>query len=209
MEPLRIYGFAQSDFVWATRLAAHEKGAPTEFVPADLGHERVVADHPFVRVPVATHGNVHLCESRAICEYIDLAFDGPRLMPTAPAARAVAEQWVSLAITDLDPVAIRQFLFAYIFPKGEGGAPDRASIDACLPKVHRRADAWNHALAATGAFVAGPEWTLADAYATTMFASIRQMPEGASFFEGRPHLTAWFARVTERPSFAATVPTPG
>jgi glutathione S-transferase len=209
MEPLRIYGFTVSNFVWTTRLAAHEKGAPTEFIPADLQHERVVTDHPFGRVPVATHGDLHLCESRALCEYIDRAFDGPRLMPEAPAARAVAEQWVSLAITDLDPVAIRQYLFAYIFPKGEGGVPDRAFIDECLPKVHRRADVWNRALASTGGFVAGPEWTLADAYATTIFASVRQMPEGASFFEGRPHLAAWFSRVKERPSFAATAPSAG
>ena len=45
----------------------------------------VAAIHPFKLVPCMRHGDLALAESRAICTYIDQAFDGPPLVPTGSA----------------------------------------------------------------------------------------------------------------------------
>ena len=48
------------------------------------------------------------------------------------------EQWVSLINTAIDPVMIRQYLLAYIFPKGADGKPDRKVIEAALPDLQKQ-----------------------------------------------------------------------
>ena len=77
MSDLQIIGAPASNFVWATRIACAEKGVPYTFIPTLPHTPEVRAIHPFGKIPVARHGAVALCESRAICLYIDRAFPGP------------------------------------------------------------------------------------------------------------------------------------
>ena len=81
------------------------------------------------------HGDVTLAESRAICFYIDHAFDGPPLAPQDPIDGARTEQWISLVNTHVDPLAIRQYFGAYLFPGTPDDSPDRARIEAALPEM--------------------------------------------------------------------------
>jgi glutathione S-transferase len=48
----------------------------------------VVAIHPFGKIPVMRHGDVTLAESRAICGYVDRAFDGPALTRSSSGSRS-------------------------------------------------------------------------------------------------------------------------
>src|SRR5215475_14425009 len=101
MSDLQIIGAPASNFVWVTRIACAEKGVPYTFVPTLPHTPEVRAIHPFGKIPVARHGAVALCESRAICLYIDRAFPGPALVPADPAGAALVEQWLSLLNTQI------------------------------------------------------------------------------------------------------------
>jgi glutathione S-transferase len=204
MPPIEILGFARSDFVWAARLACAEKGVPHDLVHADPGSPEVLAVHPLGKVPVMRHGAVRLGESRAICAYVDAAFDGPPLMPRDPLAAATAEQWVSLLVTGVEPVLVRRLMFAHVFPETPDGAPDRARIDAAVPVVERQLAALDAAVEA--GFVGGGGLTLADVYAVPILASACWVPEAAAILGRLPRLARYLARMLERPAVIATRP---
>src|SRR3954471_15148299 len=113
MPALEIIGAPQSNYVWAVRMVCEEKGVPYEHKAERPHTPEVDAIHPFGKIPVMRHGDVMLCESRAICLYVDRAFEGPALIPADPARAAEIEQWISIVNTTVDPVWMRQYLAAY------------------------------------------------------------------------------------------------
>ena len=78
---LEIIGVPQSNYVWAVRMVCEEKGVPYDYKPERPHSPAVDAIHPFGKVPVMRHGDVDLCESKAIATYIDRVFDGPKVIP--------------------------------------------------------------------------------------------------------------------------------
>jgi glutathione S-transferase len=207
MATLEIIGAPQSNFVRATRIACVEKGVPYTLTPARPHTPEVDAIHPFGKIPAMRHGDVTLCESSAICCYIDRAFDGPPLIPRDALAAARVEQWISLHNTAIDPLLVRQYLVAYFFSGLPDGAPDRAKIDAAVPKI-REMFAWLDRELATRAYVAGDSWTLADAFLLPTMHYMRLMPESGDMMQASPSITAWFDRVAARPSGKETEPPP-
>ncbi len=147
MADLEIIGAPQSNFVWVARIAAAEKGVPYTLVPARPHTPEVDAIHPFGKIPAMRHGALTLCETRAICGYIDQTFDGPPLIPRDPIGAARAEQWISLVTTGFDPVFARSYLLAYFFSGLPDGAPDRAKIDGVLPRMREMIDILDRELA--------------------------------------------------------------
>jgi glutathione S-transferase len=206
MPPIEIIGIPQSNFVWATRIAAGEKGVPHVNLPLPPGHPDLAALHPLGRVPVLRQGDVVLAESRAIMVFIDQAFDGPPLMPRDPAAAARAEQWVSLIVTAAEPALIRQHLFAYLFPGTPDGRPDPAKVAATLPAMERYLAVLDGALA--GGFAGGAAFTLADAYLVPILYWLRGLPEAGPRIVAARHLSPYLDRMLARPAVAATVPPP-
>src|ERR1700682_2017891 len=112
MSELELIGAAPSNYVWVCRIALTEKGVPYRHVEARPHTPEIDAIHPFGKIPVMRHGAIELCESRAICSYIDNAFDGPMLVPSDRVKAAQVEQWVSVVNTHIDPVWVRQYLRA-------------------------------------------------------------------------------------------------
>lgn len=206
MPQLQILGMPPSNFVWVTRIACAEKGVDYELLPARPHTPEIDAIHPFGKMPAMRHGNVTLCESRAICAYIDRAFDGPPLLPRDPAVAAKIEQWISIICTHLDPLWIRQYFAAYIFPGTSDGSPNRTRIDAALPVMEPQFARMNAAVAATGHLV-GDSFTLADAYLTPILFYMNRLPESAALLERMLQLKAYFGRHITRSSVAQTIPT--
>lgn len=60
-------------------------------------------------MPVLRHGDLVLCESKAIATYLDRAFAGPQLMPSDPRPAALTEQWISFINTSIDPLLVRRY----------------------------------------------------------------------------------------------------
>ena len=153
------------------------------------------------------HGEVTLFETIAICTYIDRAFPGPGLIPAGAEGAALVEQWVSFVTTSFDPVCMRQYVLSYVFPNTPDKSPDRAAIDAALPKMEKLLAMLDAALAKT-AYIAGPAFTLADAFAAPIVSYLTKFPESSAMLAKNAHLHAWFKRVIERPSVASTAPPP-
>jgi glutathione S-transferase len=207
MAKLEIIGIPQSTFVRVVRMCCEEKKVAYELKPAPPHSPDVDAIHPLGKVPAMRHGNVELCESKAIATYIDRTFDGAKLIPDDPKQAAEVEQWVSIVNTAIDPVMVRTYLLNYVFPKGADGQPDRAAIDGALPAMRRQMDVLDRAVAKTG-YLAGDRFTLADINLMPILFYVRQFPEGREMVRSAKNLEAYFARHSERPSFKCTTPPP-
>jgi glutathione S-transferase len=205
MADLQIIGGAPSNFVWVTRVACIEKGVPYSHIQGMPHTPEVDAIHPFGKIPVMRHGDVTLCESRAIIGYVDRVFDGPSLIPRDPIAAAQVDQWVSIVCTTLDPLWIRQYYAAYVLTARAGKEPDRASIDAIIPKMAPHFPIMDRAVAKTGHLV-GDSFTLADAYLTPVLFYMNSVPESRALLAQAPHLAAYLERHINRPSIKATKP---
>jgi glutathione S-transferase len=207
MATLEIIGIPQSTYVRVVRMVCEEKGVAYELAPAAPHSPPVAAIHPFGKVPVMRHGDLELCESKAIATYIDRSFGGPKMIPDDPRAAAAVEQWVSLVNTTIDPVMIRTYLLNYIFPKGADGKPDRAVIDGVVPMLQKQMAMLDGAVAKTG-HLAGANFTLADINLLPILFYVRQFPEGAAAFAAAKNVDAYYARHASRPSFQKTMPPP-
>lgn len=207
MATLEIIGAPQSNFVRTTRIACMEKGVSYTLTPARPHTPEVDAIHPFGKIPVMRHGDVTLCESTGICVYIDRTFDGPPLIPRDATSAARAVQWISLHNTAIDPLWVRQYLRAYFFSGLPDGAPDRATIDAALPKM-REMFAWLDQELGSRSYVAGDSWTLADAFLFPTMHYMRLMPESGEMVKASPNVAAWCDRIITRPSAKETEPPP-
>jgi glutathione S-transferase len=207
MPKVEIIGVPQSNFVWVVRMACEEKGVPYDLTPARPHSPEVDALHPFGKIPVMRHGDVELCESKAIATYIDRAFEGPKLIPEEPRSAAETEKWVSLINTQIDPVMVRQYLLHLYFPKGANGQPDRTAIDAALPQMQDQIDVLDRAVCASG-HLAGNTFTLADIDLLPILYYVQKFPEGQAMVKGAKNLAGYFAKHSERPCYKATIPPP-
>jgi glutathione S-transferase len=204
MSELQIIGGAASNFVWTVRIALTEKGVPYQHVAAMPHTPEVDAVHPFGKIPVLRHGEVALAESRAICGYIDRRFDGPRLFPADPVKAAQLEQWVSIVVTHIDQTWLRQYLIAYVFPGTPDGSPDRARIEAAVPKLAQQFPVMERAVA--GGYLCGDTFTLADMYFTPILYYMQRGAESAALLAQSPNLKAYLERNMARRSVQETLP---
>jgi len=207
MNRIQIIGAPFSSYVWVVRMALEEKQVPYDLVPARMHSPEVLAIHPFGKIPVMRHGDLTLCESKAIVTYIDRTFTGRKLIPNDARGAAEVEQWVSLINTAIDPCLIRSYIFSYLFPKGADGKPDRAAIDAVLSTMQSQIDVLDKAVARTG-YLVGDGFSLADVYLMPVLEVVQRAREGNEMVQSAKNLAAYFARHAERPSYRASFPPP-
>jgi glutathione S-transferase len=204
---VELIGPAPSTYTRVARMVCEEKAIPYELKQSPPHSPDVDAIHPFGKVPVMRHGDFELCESKAIATYLDLSFPGPKLIPTEPRQAALTEQWVSLVNTKIDGTLVRTYLLNYIFPKGADGKPDRKVIDGVVPAVKDELDLLDRTVAKSG-FLAGDSFTLADINVLPILAYLRNFPESGAAIAAAKSLSAYFDRLSARPSFQNTVPPP-
>lgn len=205
MADLQIIGGAQSNFVWTTRIVCAEKGVPYQHIQAMPHTPEVDAIHPFGKIPVMRHGDVTLCESRAIISYIDRNFDGPSLMPRDPRAAVHVEQWASIVCTTIDPLWLRQYYAAYVLAVRGNGVIDRARIEEAIPRMAPQFEIMDRTVAKTG-YLVGDSFTLADAYLTPIAFYMSAVPESAALMAKTRHLKAYLDRQMARTSVQQAKP---
>lgn len=103
---LYVDRFWISPYAFTAYVALEEKGVSFDVKEVSLGdgeHQEPEYLRRSVtgRVPMLVHGDFALAESSAIAEYIDEAFDGPRLFPAQPEERARARQIMAWIRSDL------------------------------------------------------------------------------------------------------------
>ena len=204
MSELEIIGGPASNFVWVCRIACAEKGVPYKLTPVMPHTPEVVAIHPLGKIPAMRHGDVTLCESRAICGYIDSMFDGPPLATANPLHAAQVEQWLSIVNTSIDPVWVRQYVAAYYFPGTPDGSPNRTAIEAALPKMEKQFLIMEAAVA--NGYLVGDTFTLADANLIPILFYISRLPESSALLAKSPNLTGYLERHMARESVKQSMP---
>ena len=202
-----LYGPIYSAYVRVARIVLAEKGVPYRHEPVDIfapegpGAAYLVR-HPFGRAPALQHGDFALYETAAITRYVDEAFAGPPLQPAEARARARMTQIIHM----IDSYGYWPWVRVIFVQRVEGprrGGPDEAAIAEALPRAGLALDALAELMGA-GPWLAGADFSLADAQAGPMIDYLIQAPEGRRLIEQRPALADWWVRLYRRPSLPAT-----
>jgi glutathione S-transferase len=159
------------------------------------------------KIPALRHGDLTLAESRAICFYIDHAFDGPPLVSRDPAEGARTEQWISIVNTHFDVLVARPYVGAYFFPGTSDGSPNRPIIESALPKLDAQFTMLDRAVAKTG-YLVGSNFTLADMNLLPMLFYLHHLPESGEMVRRNASLEAYYARHIARASVREALPPP-
>ncbi len=206
-EPI-VFGAPYSVYVRIVRLTLAEKGVGYQLVPVDVFADggpptAHLSRHPFGKIPAFEHDGMTIFETAAITRYVDEAFAGPRLQPDAPRDRARMNQATGL----LDAYAYRAMVWDIYVERvsnpRDGKPSDEARIAAGLPVAQTCLDVLE-TLVPGSTWLAGDTLSLADLHAAPMFAYFLKTPEGAAMIKRQPRLSAWWAAMSARPSFAAT-----
>jgi len=206
MADVTIHGPPQSSYVRTARMACEEKGISHDLTPVEPGSDAHRQLHPFAKFPILEHGGVTVCETSAICRYIDDVFDGPALVPADAEARATMETWISNVNCYFYPDMVRDYVLQYVFPRGADGKPDRKVIDGALPGIKRDLAVLDRALDGVD-FVAG-RLSLADLFIAPVMAVLSMFPEGKQAIGDFPNIQRVGGPMMNRPSFQRTQPPP-
>ena len=202
---LFLIGDSRSSYVRTARMALAEKGLKYTFDPAPPHSEQVDAISPYGRVPVFRDGETALFETSAIVRYLDETFDGTPLLPANARLRAQMEQWVSMINCHGYDAMVRRYVLQYVFPKGDGGVPDRKTIDASLPEIDQLLTTLDKAYGNRD-FLVGDTLTMADLFVAPVVFYLGMFPESKALLEKFPGLRRAHAAMAERESFKQTMP---
>jgi glutathione S-transferase len=206
---LVLHGYHYSVYNRIARLALAEKGVPYERAEVNPFAPDVPAAyldlHPFGRVPALVHDGFALYETAAITRYVDRAFPGPALQPAEPRALARMDQIIGVVDAYGYWPMVRQVFVHRVSGPRRGRPVDESEVAKGLAASLKVLGALER-LAADDAFLVGPSLSLADLHLGSMVAYFVQASDGAALLHKCVRLAAWWHKVSQRASFAATDP---
>jgi glutathione S-transferase len=191
---LKIIGKASSINVRKVLWTCAELGQAFEREDWQVSH---AALNPNAMVPVLVDGDFVLWESNAICRYLCAREGACALLPPDARARARVEQWMDWQATELNN-AWRYAFMALV--RASPAHTDPAQIAASVAAWNRHVGILDAQLAATGAYVAGERFTLADIVIGLSLNRWSMTPMDRPDY---PQVAAWLARLAERPGYRA------
>lgn len=132
---MRIVGSYVSPYVRKVLACLHLKGIAYEIDPITpfFGDDAFGRLSPLRRIPVLIEGDLVLNDSTVICAWLDEAFGGHSLLPSAPADRARARWLEEYADTRMGDVFIWGFFYQkFVHPLIWGAPGDQARIERAL-----------------------------------------------------------------------------
>jgi glutathione S-transferase len=206
---MKLYMSARAPNPRRVAMFAAEKGiSDIEIVNVDLNageHRRAdfLALNPFGRVPALAlpDGRV-LCETRAICTYLEGVYPEPNLMGVDFEERAfieMADRRIELHLFFGIANCVRH-THPGLAPLEQPQFPEFGSSQG--EKV-REVARWLDGVLAGQPYVAGSRFTIADITAFCAMEFARGLMKFRPGAEDMPHLQAWRDRMAERPSAAA------
>lgn len=132
---MRIVGSYVSPYVRKVLACLHLKGIAYEIDPITpfFGDDAFGRLSPLRRIPVLIEGDLVLNDSTVICAWLDEAFGGHPLLPSAPADRARARWLEEYADTRMGDVLIWGFFYQkFVHPLIWGAPGDQARIEKAL-----------------------------------------------------------------------------
>jgi glutathione S-transferase len=199
---LEIIGFPRSNFVRAVRMVAEEKGVTYELAAETPHSDAVKAINPTGKIPAMRHDGLEISESLAIAAYIDDAFDGPKLAPEDPKGAAKVNQWTAFVATEVDQLLMRNYVVEYAFHKDADGNVVRTKIDKAIKRFPKMFGMIEASLA--DGYLGGESFTMADCFLAPILNAASNFPEGKAAIEASTAISAYMAKMNERPSFQAT-----
>ncbi|PCJ70582.1 MAG: glutathione s-transferase [Rhodobiaceae bacterium] len=188
------------------RVILAEKGVSCEldFIEfSDLPDKSYAQKHPFHKVPVLFHNDLHLYETAAIGRYIDEAFEGPALQPTSPVERAHMEKWISIANQYLYPRMIGDLVWQRLVVPLQGGEANEEQVAGSLDEIKSQVALMEAELSDGREYITGT-FSLADAFLGPILFFTAMTPEGQEIVTSNDKVAAWLDRVTKRDSWEAT-----
>jgi glutathione S-transferase len=153
--------------------------------------------NPNGMVPVVKDGDFVLWESNSIIRYLATRYDGAHLYPAQPLPRARIDQWIDWQASELN----RSWSYAFL------GLVRQSAEHRNSGETARSIDSWtrhmrilNDQLLATGAFIAGKDFSLAD---IPVALSVNRWFSTPFEHPPFPAVSDYFDRLGDRPGFAA------
>ena len=194
-----LFGRSTSINVRKVQWTFDELGLAYDHVPSagpDLHTPEFLAMSPSALIPVLLDGELVLTESNAICRYLAAREGRDDLLPSEPAARAIVEQWMDWQATELN--TSWRYAFLSLMRKSPAHQ-DPAALAASIASWNRHMTIVDGRLAATGAWLAGPTFTLADIVVGVAAHRWKMTPIERDVL---PAVDAWMTRLAQRAPFA-------
>jgi GSH-dependent disulfide-bond oxidoreductase len=203
---IKLYA-AGSPNVVKIYLALEEMGLPYQVIPIDVFGAAQFSEefkrlNPAAKVPVIVDEDgpggrpYTLFESGAILLY--LADKTGQFLSTDKATRFHTIQWMMVQMTGIGPMFGQFVHFMRFAPKGND-----YSLDRYRTQVHRFLEVIEGRLG-EAAYLGGDAYSIAD-IATWPWARVAPALGGATVVEQYPKVTAWVAKIEERPAAKRTL----
>lgn len=209
---MKLYDYTRAPNPRRVRIFAAEKGIELEKVEVDLGTAQQMEDgykaiNPRVSVPALEldDGTV-ICESVAICRYLDEIQPEPPLFGTGALEKAMVEMWHRrVELEGLGPIseAVRNSV-EFFAGRAIAGPHDFEQIPELAERAMQRTDIFYDMLdarLAESSFIAGEHFTIADISALCGIDFARVIKKRVG--DDRAHLQRWHETVSARPSAKA------
>jgi len=198
---LKLLGKATSINVRKVLWTCAELGLAPEHDPCDGTPPVTATLNPNRMVPVLVDGDFVLWESNAICRYLARCYpaqDGTPLLPAAPHAAALVEQWMDWQGGELN----NSWRYAFMaLVRRSPQHTDAAALAAGVANWHHHMAMLDAQLANTGPYVTGGDFTLADIVLGLSVQRWMMTP-----FDVRPDypaVSAYYEHLSTRPAFLA------
>jgi glutathione S-transferase len=201
---LKVLGRASSINVRKVLWTCAEIGLPFEREDWGIGFKPTsdpafTALNPNALVPVVRDGDFVLWESNTICRWLAAEHGRDDLLPTSPRERAGVERWMDWQATELN--SAWRYAFHGLVRKS-AQHQEAQQIEASVQQWNRTMCLLDAQLQSTGAYAAGPHFTLAD---VVLGVSTHRWLATPIERPALPHVAAYCARLSQRPGFAQHV----
>lgn len=198
---IQLFGHPVSTCTRKVLITLAELGLPYELRVVDFAtgeHKQStnLKRQPFGQVPAIDDDGFKLFESRAICRYLNNKAKGA-LAPTDLQELARMDQWLSVDQANFAPAAMK-FIFHYVFKRPQDQAAlesAKAMLDTCFTAMTEQLKDQE--------YLAGKQFSLADIGFMPYVGYLLNTP-AADVIRTYPVVTAWWDRVSARPSWQKT-----
>ncbi|GMH30998.1 hypothetical protein Nepgr_032841 [Nepenthes gracilis] len=206
---MKVHGHVLSAATQRVTLTLYEKELDFEFIAVDMKsgdhkNEPFISLNPFGQVPAFEHGDLKLCESRAITQYIvhEHPNKGTQLIFRDGKKMAIMLMWMQIEANQLDPVATK-LAWEFIFKKMFGLETDLVAVEEHEAKLSKVLDVYEARLT-NSKYIAGDAFSLADLHHLPIIQCLMGTPS-KKLFDERPHVSAWCADMLARPAWAKVI----
>ncbi|KAK8639569.1 hypothetical protein V6N13_137944 [Hibiscus sabdariffa] len=206
MAVLKLHGNPLSTATQRVLACLYEKDVDFEFVDVDMKagehkSEKFLSLNPFGQVPAFEEGDLKLFESRATTQYIAQEYSDKGtqlLLPGSNKTMAVLQLWKEVEAHQFDPPATK-LVYELRYKPFFGMTTDSAVVEENEAKLAKVLDVYEARLAESK-YLACDHFTLADLHHLPTVQYLMGS-SAKKLFDSRPHVSAWVADITARPSW--------